>query len=511
LIIIEYGSKTAIISRKNNYSYEHLLRDAKQKALLLGGGKDLEQARVAVLVPPSYAYVAWQWAVWLSGGVFVPLSPSHPQEELEYFVRDAEASYIVVSAESQDKLTQVAGEYYLPYLRVSPVDGSLLMGAERKKPNVDTIEFPQVDKHRNAMLIYTSGTTSRPKGVVYTHHMIEAQIKSLVQAWKWSSRDHILNVLPLHHVHGIVNVVCCALYSGATLELMEKFQPQPVWERLMLNLIPQGSHVSLFMAVPTIYHRLIEMYEAAPAGIKPLLSDAAKTLRLFVSGSAALPETIFHRWKDITGHYILERYGMTEIGMALSNPLKEEERRPGWVGYPLPGVDVQLRDEEGHRLVTEKAARGELLVRGPNVFREYWNRPEATAAAFDENGYFLTGDIAQRDESGFYQIIGRSSVDIIKSGGYKLSALEIERIYLQHPAIEQCTCVGVKDDDLGESVALVVVLKKEERVTLEALREWGKDKLAPYKLPRKLKVVKEIPVNAMGKVQKKQVAQEMFG
>jgi malonyl-CoA/methylmalonyl-CoA synthetase len=292
---------------------------------------------------------------------------------------------------------------------------------------------------------------------------------------------------------------------------MEKFQPQPVWERLMLNLIPQGSHVSLFMAVPTIYHRLIEMYEAAPAGIKPLLSDAAKTLRLFVSGSAALPETIFHRWKDITGHYILERYGMTEIGMALSNPLKEEERRPGWVGYPLPGVDVQLRDEEGHRLVTEKAARGELLVRGPNVFREYWNRPEATAAAFDENGYFLTGDIAQRDESGFYQIIGRSSVDIIKSGGYKLSALEIERIYLQHPAIEQCTCVGVKDDDLGESVALVVVLKKEERVTLEALREWGKDKLAPYKLPRKLKVVKEIPVNAMGKVQKKQVAQEMFG
>ncbi|GJD12695.1 Acyl-CoA synthetase family member 3, mitochondrial [Galdieria sulphuraria] len=278
----EYGSKTAIVSRKNNYSYHQLLRDAKQKALLLAGGKDLEQARVAVLVPPSYAYVSWQWAIWLSGGVFVPLSPSHPQEELEYFVRDAEATHIVVSAEFQDKLTQLAGEYCLPYLRVSPVDGSLLMGSERKKPNVDTIEFPVIDKKRNAMIIYTSGTTSRPKGVLYTHDMIEAQIKSLVEAWQWTSSDHILNVLPLHHVHGIVNVVCCALYSGATLEMMEKFQAQPVWERWMLNLIPQGSHISLFMAVPTIYHRLIQMYDAAPPGIQPLLSDAAKSLRLFL-------------------------------------------------------------------------------------------------------------------------------------------------------------------------------------------------------------------------------------
>lgn len=163
------------------------------------------------------------------------------------------------------------------------------------------------------------------------------------------------------------------------------------------------------------------------------------------------------------------------------------------------------------------SGRGELLVKGPTVFREYWNRPEATAAAFDSSGYFLTGDIAQRDENGFYQIIGRSSVDIIKSGGYKLSALEIERVYLQHPAIQQCTCVGIQDDDLGECVALVVVLKQDSRgggdddVSLEELREWGKDKLAPYKLPKRVKIVKEIPVNAMGKVQKKQVAKEMFG
>lgn len=342
-------------SRMDNVFEYELTLFVSRRALLLAGGKDLEQARVAVLVPPSYAYVAWQWAVWLSGGVFVPLSPSHPQEELEYFVRDAEATHIIVSAESQDKLTQIASEYCLPYWRVSPVDGSLLMGSERKKPNIDTIDFPVIDKKRNAMIIYTSGTTSRPKGVLYTHEMIEAQIKSLVQAWEWSSRDHILNVLPLHHGHGIVNVVCCALYTGATLELMEKFQAQPVWERLMLNLIPQGSHVSLFMAVPTIYHRLIQMYEAAPSGIQPLLSDAAKSLRLFVSGSAALPETVFQQWKAITGHCILERYGMTEIGMALSNPLKEEERRPGWVGYPLPSVDVQLRDEESKQRITEKA------------------------------------------------------------------------------------------------------------------------------------------------------------
>eukprot|EP00871_Galdieria_phlegrea_P001568 jgi/Galph1/2411/GphlegSOOS_G1034.1 len=509
----EYGSKTAVISRKNYYSYEQLARDSKQRALWLSGAKDLEQARVALLVPPSYAYVSWQWAIWQSGGVCVPLSPSYPQEELEYFVRDAEVSHMVVSSEYQDTLSKIAGEYCMPYLRTSSVDGSLLMGTERKKMDVDTITFPKIDKKRNAMIIYTSGTTSRPKGVVYTHEMIEAQIRSLVEAWKWTSQDCILNVLPLHHVHGIINVVCCALYSGATLEMMEKFQAQPVWERLMLNLIPQGNHITLFMAVPTIYQRLIQMYQVAPPGIQPLLSDAAKTLRLFVSGSAALPETVFHQWKAITGQYILERYGMTEIGMALSNPLKEEDRRPGWVGYPLPGVQVRLKKEEEERQ-QGKCARGELIVKGAGVFREYWNRPEATKAAFDEEGYFQTGDIAQCDETGCYQIVGRASVDIIKSGGYKISALEIERVFQEHPAIQQCSCVGVVDGDLGEAVAMIVVLKdgyKSEDLTIEAFREWGKGKLASYKLPKRLKVVKSIPVNAMGKVQKKQVAKEMFG
>eukprot|EP00871_Galdieria_phlegrea_P004814 jgi/Galph1/5333/GphlegSOOS_G3929.1 len=312
-----------------------------------------------------------QWAIWQSGGVCVPLSPSYPQEELEYFVRDAEVSHMVVSSEYQDTLSKIAGEYCMPYLRTSSVDGSF--------------------------------TTSRPKGVVYTHEMIEAQIRSLVEAWKWTSQDCILNVLPLHHVHGIINV----------------------WHHL---------------------------------AFQPLLSDAAKTLRLFVSGSAALPETVFHQWKAITGQYILERYGMTEIGMALSNPLKEEDRRPGWVGYPLPGVQVRLKKEEEERQ-QGKCARGELIVKGAGVFREYWNRPEATKAAFDEEGYFQTGDIAQCDETGCYQIVGRASVDIIKSGGYKISALEIERVFQEHPAIQQCSCVGVVDGDLGEAVAMIVVLK----------------------------------------------------
>ena len=220
------------------------------------------------------------------------------------------------------------------------------------------------------MILYTSGTTSRPKGVVTTHANIEAQIRSLVGAWGWTADDHILHVLPLHHVHGIVNVLLCALWAGATCEILPSFDERVVWERFV-----RGG-LTLFMAVPTIYVKLIAAWEGADAQEQARMSQACRGLRLTVSGSAALPVSVFEKWRAISGHTMLERYGMTEIGMALSNPLVGE-RRPGSVGHPLPGVVARLVDETGGEISGE-GIPGEIQIQGPGVFLEYWRKPEAT-------------------------------------------------------------------------------------------------------------------------------------
>jgi malonyl-CoA/methylmalonyl-CoA synthetase len=219
-------------------------------------------------------------------------------------------------------------------------------------------------------------------------------------------------------------------------------------------------------------------------------------MRLMVSGSAALPARVHEQWTALTGQKLLERYGMTEIGMAISNPY-HGERRPGVVGLALPGVEVRLKAEAGV-IVAGEDEPGEIEVRGPGVFRAYWNRPEASAESFDD-GWFRTGDVAMR-ERGYYRIMGRLSVDIIKSGAYKLSALEIEAALVEHPQIRECAVIGLPDDTWGEGVTAVVVLKDATSLELPALREWCKGRLSVYKIPQRLRVVKELPRNAMGKV-----------
>jgi malonyl-CoA/methylmalonyl-CoA synthetase len=262
--------------------------------------------------------------------------------------------------------------------------------------------------------------------------------------------------------------------------------------------------VTLFMAVPTVYAKLLEAWAAAPADVQTRWSDAARRLRLTVSGSAALPVSLLDRWKAATGHVLLERYGMTEIGMALSNPLVGE-RRPGCVGHPLPGVDVRLVDEAG--VEVEAGMPGEIEVRGNAVFCEYWGRPRATEEAF-RGGWFRTGDVAVLD-AGSYRILGRQSVDIIKTGGYKVSALEIEDVMRQHPDVRECAAVGVADDEWGERVALAIVATSDAGPTLEGLREWAAPRLARYKMPTRMCRVDALPQNAMGKVVKARV-KELF-
>ena len=474
----QFADRTAIKSGGESTSYGQLLDDsASVAAALLDGAADLEGARVCFLVSPGYDYVAVQWGIWRAGGIAVPLGMMHPLPELEYVVEDTGAMTIVADAGLLEKVRPLAESHNLPLL------------SSRELISHEPVKLPLLEPDRHAMILYTSGTTSKPKGVVTSHATIQAQITSLVEAWGWTADDRILHVLPLHHIHGIINVLSCALWSGACCEFLPKFDAAAVWEKLA------SGQLSLFMAVPTIYARLISAWEEVPESEQQRYSAGCRQMRLMVSGSAALPVSTLERWRSISGHTLLERYGMTEIGMGLSNPL-EGERVPGHVGKPLPGVKIRRVNDQGEPVADDVPC--EIQVRGPSIFESYWNRPEATEQAFMD-GWFRTGDVTVV-EDGVYRILGRSSVDIIKTGGEKVSALEIEEVLRTHPAIVQCAVVGVEDDEWGERVAACLVVGEE--LTLDELRDWAKQLLAVYKVPSLLLLVDELPSNAMGKVQK---------
>eukprot|EP01127_Copromyxa_protea_P017070 TRINITY_DN5168_c0_g1_i1.p1 TRINITY_DN5168_c0_g1~~TRINITY_DN5168_c0_g1_i1.p1 ORF type:complete len:332 (-),score=62.76 TRINITY_DN5168_c0_g1_i1:21-1016(-) len=319
-------------------------------------------------------------------------------------------------------------------------------------------------------------------------------VRTLCKEWGWVEKDRIVELLPLHHIHGIVNVLMCSLWAGATCEMMT-FNAKAVWERFM-----KEPPLTLFMAVPTIYVKLIEAYKELSEEDQKKVTEKTKAMRLMVSGSMALPEPIFNQWLSITGHRLLERYGMSEIGMALTNPLfPVENRLPGYIGKPFPSVSVKIRPDS-----ETDPNFGELLVKGPQVFKKYYNLPEATKKAFDEDGWFMTGDVVRYDpESEIYKIEGRSSVDIIKSGGYKISALDIERELLSYPGILEAVVLGVPDETWGQLICAMVVAEKNTKIDEAELVAWLKTKLAHYKLPRKFVWMDTIPRNAMGKVNKK--------
>lgn len=477
-----HGKRVALREGGAQWTYEDLLDHSDRVAsALLAGEKDLQERRVGVLLPAGLHYAAAQWGVWRAGGVFVPLSTTATEKEVSYAIADAEINCLITTPESAAKIKAGAPVHVLPV-------GEALSAAART-------EYPGIDAARRAMILYTSGTTSKPKGVVTTHACIAAQIESLVEAWKWSPEDRIPLFLPLHHVHGIINVLCSALWSGAQVDSFTRFDAPAVFSRVAADAY------TVFMAVPTIYVKMIEALESSEPAERGKVVDGFARMRLMVSGSAALPAGIHRRWEELTGQKLLERYGMTEIGMALANPY-EGERRPGAVGLPLPGVFVRLKNEEGE-VVNAEDEPGEIQVRGPSVFLEYWRRPEITAESFDE-GWFRTGDIAIR-EKGYYRIMGRSSVDIIKSGGYKLSALEIEAVLLDHPGIAECAVLGVEDPTWGESVAAAIVPAAEAKIDESGLRAWCKERMSPYKVPRLFTFVSGLPRNAMGKVTKPEV------
>lgn len=475
-----HGQRTAIVDGAGTYSYQELLEaSSRVAATLLAGRDDLGEERVAFLVSPSFAWVAVLWGIWRAGGIAVPLPQGSPAAELEYLIDDTEASTLAGDSAAPESLAAIASLRGIRMFRCES-----LMEATQ-------VQLPPIAHERRAMILYTSGTTSRPKGVVTTHANITAQITSLIEAWEWSKDDRIALFLPLHHVHGIINVVSCALWAGAQCEMMPRFDANAVWNRIACG------QLTLLMAVPTIYVKLIAAWDAGSADRRTELSRGAARLRLMVSGSAALPVSSLERWREITGHTLLERYGMTEIGMALSNPYRGE-RVPGGVGKPLPGVNVQLVNESGERVVP--GAPGEIEVRGATVFHEYWRRAEATREAF-RDGWFRTGDTAVVEHE-VYRILGRTNIDILKTGGHKVSALEIEEALREHPSISECAVVGVPDVEWGERIGAALVLGDGCQLDLETLRAWAKQRMATHKVPSLLLLLDSLPRNAMGKVTK---------
>ncbi|CAI5734345.1 unnamed protein product [Peronospora farinosa] len=368
-------------------------------------------------------------------------------------------------------------------------------------------------KESGAYMIYTSGTTGRRKGVVTTHAALIAQISDLVTAWQMSNNDHLLHFLPLHHVHGILNNLLCVMYVGGSIEFLPFAKPSLIWSKLR-KAVNTTRPVSMLMAVPTIYMQLLEEMEKQLQNNQET-QDAltgARGLRVAISGSMACPLSILNRWERLTGQRLLERYGMTELGMVLTNPL-HGDRHLGYVGNTFPSVSVRMVNPDTEiELPYKEEKEGELRVKGPSVFREYWKKPEATAQAFDSDGWFKTGDIVQyNNELKSFRIRGRASADILKTAGYKVSALDVERVLLTHPQVLECAVFGLPDETWGQIVAAIICSGIEgEKITPEALSpplvEFVKEHLASYRVPRKYFFVHEIPKNAMGKVNKKALA-----
>lgn len=454
----------------------------------------LEGERVGVFATGGLDWVEAFWGVVLAGGVVLPLSPLHPDRELSWFIGDADAHDVLVSSDLADRASGWAGG-----ARVTKVAEVVAAPAGESLPTRVRLAAGRRKPDHGALLLYTSGTTGRPKGAMLSHDNLAHQAEALVVAWGMVREDVLLHALPLHHLHGIVVALLTATLAGASVKMLPKFEAARVWESFA------SGETSVFMGVPTMYQRLFEAFDDASEADRTRYARGARELRLATSGSAALPVRLAERWRHLTGVIPVERYGMTEIGIALSNGLTPDARTPGHVGGPVPFVEIRLTDEAGEP--TERGP-GELWVRGPNVFGGYHGREEATAEAF-ESGWFRTGDLAERSDGGSIRLLGRTSVDILKSGGYKLSALEIEEALRDYDAIAEVAVVGIPDETWGDRVVAAVKAApgREGDCTTTRVRAFCAERLAPYKIPRDVVVLSELPRNAMGKVVKPEVVQ----
>jgi malonyl-CoA/methylmalonyl-CoA synthetase len=412
------------------------------------------------------------------GAMLVPVNVLYRERELGHILGDAESCAMVTTPDLASRVPSGTVVWDVGALAEEATSGGEGTGggagAARRAVGAD------LDDATPAVLVYTSGTTGRAKGAVLTHGNLAANARNLLAAWRITHADRYLAVLPLFHVHGLGNGVCSWLASGCRMRLVERFEHEKA-----LALFEESAP-TLFFGVPTIYRRLLDWPEEAARRV-------GARARLFVSGSAPLPASVFERFRAMFGHAILERYGMTETLMTLGNPL-EGERRPGTVGQPFPGVEARIVDEDGRDV--ESGEVGKLLVRGPTAFPGYWRRPDATAAAFAD-GWFRTGDLARRSPDGYYTLEGRAS-DLVITGGFNVYPREVEAVLLEQPGVREVAVAGAPDERKGE-VPVAWFVGDADPVALTAACRAA---LASFKVPRTFVRVAALPRNALGKVQK---------
>jgi len=432
--------------------------------------------RLAAQLPSQVEFLDLFLACLKLGAILVPINVLYREREVGRIVGDAEPMAVVTTGELASLIRDGT-----PVWDVEELSSEAPGTADPSGPG--STAAPRDDTPRDdgpALIVYTSGTTGRAKGAVLTHGNLAANARTLVESWRITAEDRYLSVLPLFHVHGLGNGVCTWLASGCRMRLVERFEHRRA-EALFEEFRP-----TLFFGVPTIYVRLLKLNDAAARRI-------GGRMRLFVSGSAPLPASVFEEFRAKFGHPILERYGMTETLMTIGNPY-EGERRPGTVGRPLPGVEVRIVGSDG--LDVPEGETGELLVRGPAVFPGYWRRPDATAAAFT-GGWFRTGDLGERSADGTITLRGRAS-DLIITGGFNVYPLEIEEVLIQQPGVLEAAVVGMPDEQRGERPVAFYAGDAAEAALEAACRE----QLASFKVPAAFVRVDALPRNALGKVQK---------
>ena len=480
----DLGDKTAVAFIGGpRRSYGELGDDVRRCARFLLDIGIQPGDRVAAQLPKCLPFITLHLATMRIGAIFLPLNPAYPAAETRYFLGDSGAGVLFTDAGKRGLIDTIAAD--LPDLKTTyfldddAFDELISEGESTALPDLPS------DPNQTAMMLYTSGTTSRPKGALITHGNLTANIAALHEAWGWRADDKLLHGLPIFHVHGLVVALHGALHAGASAYLLPSFDAATTLDMLM------SQRFSVFMGVPTMHRRL---YNQAAGKTHDL-----SFMRLMTSGSDRLPDDLFFGYQRVFNVTLLERYGMTETGMNLSNPL-HGERRVGSVGLPLPGVSARVVDPASERELPDGEV-GELQIKGDHVFAGYWRQPRKTAEAFTGDGWLRTGDLALRESDGYYTLKGRAK-DLIISGGLNIYPPEVELVLMEHEAVAACAVIGCPDDEWGERVVAAVVPKAGRRLDEADLVACCRERLAAYKTPRRVIVVDALPSNALGKVQK---------
>ena len=481
-IAIEY----LLPDRTETLSYGQLEATVRQTMAYLQSLGLQSGDRVALQLPKCLPFIYLHLAIMRLGAITLPLNPGYPANELIYFLTNSGTSLFFADAAVREKLeravAQIAALKQVVYLQTDKPGNfpELIAGSD-----AGFLPDAPSDPDLTALMIYTSGTTGRPKGAQITHGNLTANLNSLHEAWGWRDDDLLLHVLPIFHVHGLVVALHGALHAGATAVLLPKFSPEQALDTMV------DKQCTVFMAVPTIHKRLVDF----PGATQYDLSH----MRLLTSGSDRLPDDLFLKYQETFGITLLERYGMTETGMNLSNPL-HGERRVGSVGLPLPDVEARIANPITDEVLPDGEV-GEVQIRGKHVFKGYWQMPQKTADSFTADGWLRTGDLGLREPDGYFTLKGRSK-DLIITGGLNVYPPEVELVLVEHPAVAECAVVGCQDDEWGERITAVIVLRAGQTSTAEAISSYCRQYLASYKVPRTVIFVDELPANALGKVQK---------